>query len=362
MTGKEKHYFACANTSKGFINYFSSNLQGLKKIYILKGGPGTGKSTLMKNFGKYFLDKGFDIEYINCSSDPDSLDGVIIRSIGVGIVDGTAPHVIEPSAPGAIEEYVNLGVAWDTNLLAKNTDKILDLKGKISICYQNTYKKLAEALKIHDEWESIYISNMNFKKADELTESIIDMILDKNYIPKDSITYNRFFGGSTPIGTMDFVENVTQDLKKRYFLKGRPGSGKSTLLKKIHEAAEARGLDTEVYHCGFDPDSLDMVLIPRLSLCIFDCTAPHEYEPSRKGDSIIDLYSEVIKGNTDDIYSKKLSDIKARYKLCTSAAIEELSTAKSYHDELEKYYVESTDFKVIDGIYNDILSATTKNL
>lgn len=360
MTSKEKHYFACANTSKGFINYFSSNLQGLKKIYILKGGPGSGKSTLMRKVGKYFLDNNYDSEYIHCSSDPDSLDGIISRELGIGVVDGTSPHVIEPSAPGAIEEYVNLGIAWDIDYLAANTDKILDLKGKIALCYENAYKKLSDALKVHDEWEAIYTSNMDFNKADLLAESIIEMTLDNYCIPKDSITFNRFFGGSTPKGTLDYVENITQNLKKRYFLKGRPGSGKSTILKKLHEAAEARGLNTEVYHCGFDPDSLDMILIPRLNLCVFDCTAPHEYEPSRKGDIVIDLYSEFIKSNTDFIYNAQLSDIKSRYKALTSSAIDELSTAKSLHDELEKYYIKATDFKIIDGINNDLLESIDK--
>ena len=32
--------------------------------------------------------------------------GIIIPALKIGLVDGTAPHVIEPKAPGAIEEYV----------------------------------------------------------------------------------------------------------------------------------------------------------------------------------------------------------------------------------------------------------------
>ena len=59
MTATIKGYFACANSSRGFCNYFESNLQGLERLYILKGGPGTGKSTLMKClFGIYKMDEG----------------------------------------------------------------------------------------------------------------------------------------------------------------------------------------------------------------------------------------------------------------------------------------------------------------
>lgn len=34
-----------------------------KKIFCLKGGPGTGKSTLMKNIGRYFSDKGENVDF-----------------------------------------------------------------------------------------------------------------------------------------------------------------------------------------------------------------------------------------------------------------------------------------------------------
>ena len=81
MTTTSKHYFVCANSAKGFQNFFSSNLKGLNKIYILKGGPGTGKSSLMKKIGSTLEEKNYPIEYIHCSSDPDSLDGIICRPL-----------------------------------------------------------------------------------------------------------------------------------------------------------------------------------------------------------------------------------------------------------------------------------------
>ena len=84
MTATIKGYFACANSSRGFCNYFESNLQGLERLYILKGGPGTGKSTLMKEIGADFYDLGYDIEFIYCSSDPSSLDGVLKLELLMG--------------------------------------------------------------------------------------------------------------------------------------------------------------------------------------------------------------------------------------------------------------------------------------
>lgn len=362
MSNQVKHFFACCNTAKGFQNFFSSNLKDLDKIYILKGGPGTGKSTIMKKIGAYASSKGLLAEYIHCSSDPDSLDGVIIPCLSLAIVDGTTPHVIEPTAPGAIEEYVNLGVAWDVDALAKNKKQILYLEREIGACYPKAYECFSKALKIHDEWEQIYIRQMDFEKANKLTESVITMLLNDKSISKNSTIKHRFFGGATPKGALNYVESLTADLSKRYFIKGRPGSGKSTMLKKILASAQGRGFDVEVYHCGFDPDSLDMLILPELELCIFDSTTPHEYYPSRDTDSIIDMYSQLITPHTDETFAEELADITRRYKEKIKEGTSHLAYAKYLHDDLEKYYIAATDFSKITSISDALLDKISKQI
>jgi RecA/RadA recombinase len=354
VAGKIKNYFAGGNTARGFHSLFTTNLLGLDRLFILKGGPGTGKSTLMKKIGDEWAKNGYDIELLHCSSDPDSLDGVIIRGLGVGIVDGTEPHVIEPLAPGAIDEYVNLGEAWDSAKLALEKFEILKLNGKMHDSFQSAYSTFAEALAIHDEWEKIYINSMDFEKADQLTNSLIEKFFGKIKLHKYSDVKHRYLGAATPIGAVDFVPNLTEGIAKRYFIKGRAGSGKSTMLKKIAANAEERGFDVEVYHCGFDPNSLDMVIVRELGIAIFDSTAPHEYFPSNGTDEIVDMYEEVIAPGTDEIFADDIKDISERYKAKMKEAISYLAEAKAFHDELEKIYVEAMDFEVIDAITQQI--------
>lgn len=87
-------YFLGANTPGGFYSLMDKLLDPAKAraIYILKGGPGCGKSTLMKKLGAWGEEAGQRVEYIYCSGDPDSLDGVIFPDLAVAIADGTAPH------------------------------------------------------------------------------------------------------------------------------------------------------------------------------------------------------------------------------------------------------------------------------
>jgi hypothetical protein len=359
LAGKILNYYAGGNTARGFHNLFESNLNGLERLFILKGGPGTGKSTLMKAIGKKWNDDGYDIEYIHCGSDNGSIDGVILRDLKVGIVDGTAPHVIEPKAPGAIEEYVNLGIAWDSGKLAKNKNEILKLSEEISADFQTAYSIFHEALLVHDEWEKIYIENMDYNKANELTDELMHKFFSKKQ-NKQGEVYHRFLGAATPLGAKDFVPNLTEGLKERYFIKGRPGSGKSTMLKKLAANAEASGYDVEIYHCGFDPNSLDMVIVRELGFAIFDSTAPHEYFPERSGDSIVDMYAKTITPGTDERYAAELKVISWRYSEKMKEAISFLAEAKRKHDELEKYYVGAMDFKKIDQIQQTLNSEIEK--
>jgi len=89
---KSRHYLASANTSAGFVNYFDYVLRDAQRVYIIKGGPGTGKSTFMRLIGEELLKEGMNVDFVHCSADKDSLDAIVINDINVVIVDGTAPH------------------------------------------------------------------------------------------------------------------------------------------------------------------------------------------------------------------------------------------------------------------------------
>ena len=91
-------YFLGANSPAGFYSLYDHLLppEQARAIYILKGGPGCGKSTLMRKIGVRAEEAGLETEYILCSGDPDSPDALILPSKAVAIVDGTAPHVVVP--------------------------------------------------------------------------------------------------------------------------------------------------------------------------------------------------------------------------------------------------------------------------
>ena len=91
-------YFLGANAPSGFYSLYSELLppETARAIYILKGGAGCGKSTLMRRVAARMEAAGHPAEYILCSGDPDSLDALVLPGLGVALVDGTAPHAAAP--------------------------------------------------------------------------------------------------------------------------------------------------------------------------------------------------------------------------------------------------------------------------
>ena len=60
-----------------------------------------------------------------------------------------------------------------------------------------------------------------------------------------------------------------------------------------------------------DPRSVDLVLLPELSVCLFDATQPHEYDPESPMDEILDLVSMCAE---DEEAEEKIREISGRYK------------------------------------------------
>ena len=103
--------FPGAMGPEGFISCFDHLMDDalLRRKLILKGGPGVGKSTFMRRVHAALCANGEPSTLYFCSGDPDSLDGVAVPHAGLLILDGTAPHIVDPEIPGARDSIINLG-------------------------------------------------------------------------------------------------------------------------------------------------------------------------------------------------------------------------------------------------------------
>lgn len=147
-------FFVGANTSRGFESDHKRLLSEdeFKKIYIIKGASGTGKSTIIRKLLDAAEKAGASCTKLLCGSDPESLDGAIMEKNGVriGIMDGTAPHTQDPVYAGACGEIVNCGDYWDSTYLEGRRGDIIDAVQHKRYCFETAYRFLRAAGEIYE--------------------------------------------------------------------------------------------------------------------------------------------------------------------------------------------------------------------
>ncbi len=171
-----KSFFAASNSADGFKNYFDKIFCVADKLYIVKGGPGTGKSTLMRCVSERAEAKGFEVENYFCSSDHTSLDGVLVKTGDgyMGVIDGTPPHLYAEKAPGAVEEIINTGLFWNSEYLSENRGIIRNLCLEKSQAYANAYLYL----RVCGELRRIYNAHAVKSCTDEVLKRIFEQVSD----------------------------------------------------------------------------------------------------------------------------------------------------------------------------------------
>ena len=360
-----KHFFAASNTKDGFVSYFDEIFgeNECDKVYILKGGPGCGKSTFMKKLGKKAEEKGFSCEYFHCSSDPDSLDGVIIKEKKVAVIDGTKPHAVEPSLSGVREIIINLGLGWDTDKLYENKDEIIrlaDLKKKhFADCYNYLYSKdVFDGLLYNLTFSHILFDKLD-KSVSRLAKSIFRHS-DKNCAAntKTRITEALSSLGKIRLFTFEDMAETCIFLKDPF-----PGCRLSHLfMKGIHDLAKRSEKEMLVSFKSDKKGEINALYFPdsKISLSLFEETAVDKCDKSFKKCKIINCSRFV------DI--KALSHTKPLRRFYTKIsdnlegqALHSLSCAGKIHADIEKIYRQCTDYTTVENITNEYINKILNN-
>lgn len=353
---KEKHYYAGGNTAKGFHSCFAYvfNPVELNHLYILKGGPGVGKSSFMKKLASKMQEKNYSVEYIHCSSDNDSLDGIIIPELKIAFVDGTAPHTMDPVLPGAVDEIINLGKFLDSNQLEKHKYQIMQINQNKSRLYKSAYRYLQAAGIISEEINSLYDQFINLSKFNNMcAETIEKLFHDYDDLNKDAKIKKLFSEAYTANGYKSHTKTLCQD-KRIWAVIGENTNYTSELLKRIAEEAGKKGYDTELYCMPLAPDKLQHILIPEMNLIVISSES-----------YITDSFEEVfdIHGIMDtDNLRTHISDIENNlhlFDLLIKNALEKLAETKKYHELLEVFYINSMNFNGVDECFENLLHRYT---
>ena len=352
-------YFLGSSGKNGFFSCFTQltpKIEG-QYTYIIKGGPGTGKSFLMRKIADEMEKRDIECERIFCSSDPHSLDGVIFPSLRVSICDGTSPHMLDPDYPGATGEIINLGDCWDKDALIKNKEKIIKLTDENKACHRRSRRFIESAFSIFADGEKISLDCLDETRLMRYASRVSSRYF-KRPSGKIGTEKTRLLDAITPEGYIFLNDTVNALCDEKIVFEDDFGIGASKLILEIRSYALASGFSVISSPCISREKALRHIIIKELSLGFFTadklCTI-----------GIIPTKSVSLKRfySYPDIsaHKSRLTFAKKAANELLNEAIISLKSAKTVHDELEKCYIGAMDFSKIDDIEKDLVERIWKS-
>lgn len=342
-------FFGC-NTSAGFHTYYDF-LHELDngRIFIVKGGPGTGKSHFLKEIGNSMIERGFNIEYQHCSLDPESVDAVVVPEIRVVVVAATGHHAFDPQVPGALDEILDLGMFWDEDGIRPHYKQIRDIQSAVARHFQKACRYLHAARTILDNVASFCAEAAVEIKKNKLMAKITDTLFAHcNDAGFHGSERNLFVSSITPFGTLSHLETFLSPETTIIGLVGEHGAGRSKIINHAAEIARVKGIKVEICHNPLDRNYMEHLFLPEPNLVL--TTEPHEFP--EQNPYIYDLnecLAPWVKEKT-----RELAEEKANSGYLLDKAVETLHVAKLTHERIEQFYTPNMDFSRMDNYRKSI--------
>lgn len=341
-------YFLAANSGEGFISYFKENYDSDWTAYIIKGGAGTGKSTLMRRFAAKASAKGIKAELCPCSSDPESLDAVILPHKKIIMLDGTPPHAVEPEWPGVCEKIINTGDFWDEKLLHNSREKILSVAKENKAYHKKAAAYIAAAGQLMRFSFDRALATADLSACFNFGARLARRHIGE--IGKGAKEWRRFLGGVTPVGYLDFSDTLN-DFSEKIVLRDEYGVAASVTLSAIRDIALSCEHEIITVKNPILPSLItDALLIPELNLA-FIREGYEKIKTDARRHNLHRFYNaESLKSERE-----KTKFNRKAYASVLSSAAENLSKAKATHDRLEKHYIEAMDYERLGKFFDEFL-------
>lgn len=352
MTNKSKDsldfFMGSLSPTGGFRGYVSQlNQQPDLWLYLIKAGPGCGKSTMMKCLAEKSCQP---VERIHCSSDPSSLDGVVFPAQHAAILDATAPHCIDPTYPDAKQSVVSLYHTMNRPAIKQKKEKIIQLFDTCSQLQKRANQCISSASLLLREQQMIASSALDETKLTHYVNHLAQRLL-----PKTSHTGKEFFrllSAVTPDGRICWRNSVSAVASHVVVFHDEYGAASRKAMELLRHAALDAGYEIYTCFCPLSqPEAVEHILIPELGMAFL--TSNHWHPMKFEGQQTIHC--------TRFMDKQELSCHKNRLKL-SKQTVEELlnqtshfqQEARENHNQLESLYHSAIDFKQVDKITKQV--------
>jgi len=337
-------YFAAANSKNGFVSWFDSIFDPAKldRTYIIKGGSGTGKSTLMKRAAERAEKNGAVCEYFLCSSDPTSIDGVIMNlkdGRRLAMLDGTAPHTTDPKYPGVLDEIVNLGKYWCADLLTMEKDTAVSLADRKKRLYANAYADLSVCGELRGFLvKEAYDMLLPDKLEAAMLRLLTKRIREKRIIPEKPIERIR---GLSAISCEGVVHLTGFDACESVMCAVDVANSAPLMFDALIAAARKLSLSFDRAPDVLMPEFTEAVRFPELSLAVVTATERSDAKPINMA-----RFLDREKLLTSD--RRRRRSIERAISDIRESALSKLADVKRLHRSLEAVYIRAMDFTLLE--------------
>ena len=239
------------------------------------------------------------------------MDGIIINR-ELAVIDGTAPHVYEPTLPGVKENIIDLGAFWDEGKLREHRDEIKELINSKKQCFDRAYSYLNAVGAL--DLVKAKIAN-KYIKMDEISADASKMVseIKPSKKGKSCVRMISAFGRSGSV-CFDTFKNIS---KRSITLYNKFGEGYA-YLEAVKKEAESFGVPTTVSYHPLYPWRINaLVLCEECSLFVDE---------------------------SEKCSACEIEEIDGQINSLVKKAEGYLMKASTIHFDIEKIYISAMDF------------------
>lgn len=353
MSVQTTDFFLGAITGHGFSDLFPLLYnESADRVIILKGGSGTGKSTLLKRVAAAAEKEGlWPVERIHCSSDPDSLDAVRFRDGKCCVVDGTSPHAVDPRWPGAVERLVNLGDHWDEGALRCAKFKIVELARRKKRIYEEVYRYLDAATDACRERRILAEPFVRYEKMNAAADHAVGMSSSGQNHLKGTET-RRVLYTVTPQGYMGFDDTLSAFADHITVVKDDYGIA-DLYMSKLRAGFLETGRSIISCMNVLSEDGADAIIVPEERQAFVTSHFLREYRG--KITETVNLKAFLSAGDLRS-YKARLTFHRKLAAEMVAQAVEKMKEVRELHGMLEGLYGTAMDFTAINKLSEDVLT------
>ncbi len=328
-----RHYFIEGLTARGYISLLPILMTDWRPLYIVGGGPGSGKSTFIKSIGLELLDRGYEVDFFRSALDPDALAGFVIPGMGLCMLNQLEVKPIHWRAPGIIERFVDLSPLADEGKIKQFRKEIIDISKRLVVLQNQVEKDLIMTYSAAQDkpWRK---KSYPYSLNDDLFEQGVDGLSwqgesagpwpqVKNIVKKlqkGKIT-PCFLHGINPGGWVNLAPHFLADCDQIRL----EGEDKLDALNWVLNEAQQLGQVMNIVLHPLNPDEVVGIVFPERNLAIWQ---------GRPGELDQQNIDEPVKGTVK----------------------ETLTAWYNQRSLLKRFYTESMDFKQADNLREQILN------